>query len=70
MLSSVISIEKQNPCKTKTKTKRKASSNSKSSQTEKDFLDIKNMIGELNDIISKNKTTYYENIGKMSNDKL
>lgn len=67
MLSSVISIEKQNPCKTKTK--RKASSNSRSSQTE-NFLDIKNMIGELNDIISKNKTTYYENIGKISNDKL
>lgn len=67
MLSSVISIEKQNPCKKKTK--RKASSNSRSSQTE-NFLDIKNMIGELNDIISKNKTTYYENIGKISNDKL
>ena len=44
--------------------------NSRSSQTEKDFLDIKKMVDELNYTIPKSKTTYYENIGKISNDKL
>ena len=37
---------------------------SRSSQTEKDFLDIKKMIGELNYIISKSKNTYYEKYGE------
>ena len=40
----------------------------KNCRNEVDFLNLKNSITELNDLVSTSKTSYYENLGKKLNE--